>query len=166
MDLQNDQVPAGWVREGNFIVPWWQSRTGVLVKWIILLVLVVVFTLYVFGGYFHAKHRLKKGLPPLAYHRCLVARRQPPPPPPPPGGDYHNAWPQQGYYGPYQPPPNGYPMNNMGAPPVYDPSRPPTYMGGPPPDGGSKVDPSQWRNEPTRRAPEENAAPDYQPRPS
>ncbi|RDA89126.1 hypothetical protein CP532_2276 [Ophiocordyceps camponoti-leonardi (nom. inval.)] len=162
MDLQNDQIPVGWVRDGDFIVPWWQSRTGVIVKWVVFLVLVLIFTLYIVGGYLHARHRIRKGLPPLAYHRCLVARRQPPPP-----GDYHNAWPpNQGPYYNYQyPPPNGYPMNNMAAPPVYDPNRPPTYMGGPPPDGGSKVDPSQWRNEPTRRAPEENAAPDYQPRP-
>ncbi|KAF4589479.1 ubiquitin-protein ligase Sel1/Ubx2 [Ophiocordyceps camponoti-floridani] len=159
MDLENDQIPAGWVREGDFLVPWWQSRTGVIIKWVVFLVIVLLFTLYVLGGYLHARYRIKKGLPPLAYHRCLVARRMQPPP----MAGHHNGWPQQGYYGP--PPPNGFAMNNMGAPPVYDPTRPPTYMGAPPPDGGSKVDPSQWRNEPTRREPEPNGAPDYQARP-
>jgi len=39
-----------------------------------------------------------------------------------------------------------YPM----PPPIYDPNAPPppTYQ---PPEGASKVDPSQWRTEPTRR---------------
>jgi hypothetical protein len=46
-------------------------------------------------------------------------------------------------------------------PPVYDPNSapPPKYQ---PPQGGSKVDPSQWRAEPTRRPTEAGEpAPDY-----
>lgn len=54
-------------------------------------------------------------------------------------------------------------MNDMNAPPVYDPNRAPVYMN-PPPEGGSKVDPSQWRNEPTTRAPDAYPPPDYHPR--
>ncbi|KAM4058432.1 chitin synthesis regulation, resistance to congo red domain-containing protein [Hirsutella rhossiliensis] len=147
----DDDVPFGWVREGNFIVPWWHSRTGIIVKWVIFLVLFALIMGYIVGGYLHARARLRKGLPPLAYHRCLVGRRARQP------AQYQNGWPQANY-GYYQP--NAYPMNDMNAPPVYDPNRPPVYMA-PPPDGGSKVDPSQWRNEPTARAPEANPAPDY-----
>ena len=46
-------------------------------------------------------------------------------------------------------------------PPVYDPNSamPPTYQ---PPAGATKVDPTQWRSEPTRRPAESGeAAPDY-----
>lgn len=74
---------------------------------------------------------------------------------------YQSTWPPQtashGYYAP-----NAYPMHDMQAPPAYDPNRPPGYMATPL-DGGSKVDPSQWRDEPTTHAPEANAAPGYQP---
>lgn len=47
-------------------------------------------------------------------------------------------------------------------PPVYDPNSamPPTYQ---PPAGASKVDPSQWRAEPTRRPQETGeASPAYE----
>jgi hypothetical protein len=47
-------------------------------------------------------------------------------------------------------------------PPMYDPNTPapPTYT---PPAGGTKVDPSQWRPEPTRRpADSSDPAPDYE----
>ncbi|PSS08737.1 hypothetical protein M430DRAFT_37498 [Amorphotheca resinae ATCC 22711] len=46
-------------------------------------------------------------------------------------------------------------------PPVYDPSAPmpPVYQ---PPEGATKVDPSQWRSEPTRRPAEEDPAPSYE----
>ncbi|KJZ77452.1 hypothetical protein HIM_03176 [Hirsutella minnesotensis 3608] len=142
-----DDLPFGWVREGNHVVPWWATRTGIIVKWVITLVFFVVIMGYFVGGYLHARRRLRKGLQPLAYHRCLVARRMQPP-------QYQTGWPQAGYGGYYQP--NAYPMNNTNAPPVYDPNRPPVYMA-PPADGGSKVDPSQWTN----RAPEENPAPGY-----
>ncbi|GJN70455.1 hypothetical protein PLICBS_004513 [Purpureocillium lilacinum] len=113
---------------------------------------------YILGGYWHAKRRLRKGLQPLAYHRCLVSRRAYQPP------QYQASWPQQGGGGGGYYQPDAYHMGNM-APPVYDPNRPPMYPGQPagPPEGGSKVDPSQWRTEPTRRAPESNPAPDYAP---
>jgi len=52
---------------------------------------------------------------------------------------YYNSYPDRGQYG----------MHPM-PPPVYDPNAPPppTYQ---PPAGGTKIDPSQWRAEPTRR---------------
>ena len=63
---------------------------------------------------------------------------------------YYNSYPQGGAYG----------MHPM-PPPMYDPNAPmpPTYQ---PPAGASKVDPSQWRSEPTRRpADGGEPAPDY-----
>lgn len=47
-------------------------------------------------------------------------------------------------------------------PPMYDPNAPmpPTYQ---PPEGATKVDPSQWRSEPTRRPQESGeASPAYE----
>jgi hypothetical protein len=48
------------------------------------------------------------------------------------------------------------------APPVYDPNSapPPTYA---PPQGATKIDPSQWRSEPTRRPADDYAAPEGPP---
>lgn len=142
-----DDLPFGWVREGDFIVPWLNSRMGVIVKLTIVLVLFVVIIGYCIGGYMHARARIRKGLPPLAYHRCLVGgRRQQPQP--------QTNWPPaDGYYQP-----NGYAMHPMhaAAAPVYDPSRPPVYSS--PPDGAAKVD---LASQPTSRAPEANPAPDY-----
>lgn len=61
------------------------------------------------------------------------------------GGWYRppNQNPQDGYN-------MNYNMNYMPPPPTYDANRPPEYQQGPPP-GATKVDPSQWRNEPTNR---------------
>ncbi|PNY28597.1 Uncharacterized protein TCAP_01487 [Tolypocladium capitatum] len=151
LNTRDEVIPDGWVRDGDWIVPWWHSKasTGVIVRWAIFLAIFVLIMGYIIGGYYHAQSRLRKGLPPLAYHRCLVGRRARQP-------QHQNDWPQD-TYGYYQP--NAYQMNNMPPPPVYDPSRPPVYSS--PPDGGSKVDPSQWRSEPTRRPAEENPAPAY-----
>lgn len=52
-------------------------------------------------------------------------------------------------------------MHAMPPPPVYDPTRPPVYEG---PDGASKVDPSQRRDEPTNR-PADQQADEYAPPP-
>ncbi|KAF7546236.1 hypothetical protein G7Z17_g8587 [Cylindrodendrum hubeiense] len=113
-------------------IPWWYSETGVIVKWTVFITLTVLFMVWVIGGYMHAKSRLKKGLPLLAYHRCLVSRRVRA------QHDPSYQYPQPAYY----PPPNGYQMYNM-PPPVYDPSRPPVYE---PPAGGTKIDPMQARH--------------------
>lgn len=47
-------------------------------------------------------------------------------------------------------------MNYMAPPPVYDGQRPPEYAA--PPEGATKIDPSQWRAEPTRRPQESSSA--------
>ncbi|KAM0556673.1 hypothetical protein ACHAPJ_005731 [Fusarium lateritium] len=131
-----------WSDDDGDDVYWWYSREGYIVKWTILAVLVLIFTLWIVGGYWHAKKRIQKGQRPLAYHRCFVSRRMMAQVDPryayPPNGYY--AYPQQDGYGNYAPP-GGYPMHNMPPPPVYDPSRPPMYEG--PPDGGPKIDPAQ-----------------------
>lgn len=64
---------------------------------------------------------------------------------------YYNEYPQGAQYG----------MHSM-PPPMYDPNSqmPPTYQ---PPMGGSKVDPSQWRTQPTRRPAEgSDSSPEYE----
>lgn len=50
----------------------WDSDKGVIIKWSILISIFLFFTLWFVGGYIHAKSRLRKGLPLLAYHRWLV----------------------------------------------------------------------------------------------
>ncbi|KAF1959155.1 hypothetical protein CC80DRAFT_322048 [Byssothecium circinans] len=51
----------------------WYSEAGVIVKWAVLAAFFFFFTAWFLGGYIHAKHRLKKGKPLLAYHRWLVS---------------------------------------------------------------------------------------------
>ncbi|KAG8409001.1 ERAD-associated protein [Metarhizium acridum] len=59
---------------GDYIyVPWWHTKTGIIVRWVIFLVIFVLIMGYLIGGYYHAKARIRKGLEPLAYHRCLVS---------------------------------------------------------------------------------------------
>ncbi|KAK3336454.1 hypothetical protein B0T19DRAFT_39310 [Cercophora scortea] len=156
----------GYIDEDSCDVPFWYTRTGVIVKWSLFLGLTVIFGLYLLLGYMHAKKRMQKGLPPLRYHRvCLpfdfpatdpdstdrpqwlvtraeLARVDP---------RYQNP---QAEFQSYQPNNQYYGMQTMPPPPVYDPSsaRPPMYEG-PPPEGSTKADPSQptWRAEPTRR---------------
>ncbi|KAM5355498.1 hypothetical protein ACJ41O_002144 [Fusarium nematophilum] len=131
-----------WVDDDDDVTTWWYSDTGYIVKWTILAVIVLLFTVWIVAGYWHAKRRIQKGLRPLAYHRCFVSRRMMA------RVDPRYAYPPQPYYAQYPPPqdgyqygqPGGYPMYSM-PPPVYDPSRPPVYEG--PPEGGSKIDPAQ-----------------------
>ncbi|CAM1504086.1 Fc.00g016770.m01.CDS01 [Cosmosporella sp. VM-42] len=145
-----DDLPFGYVEDDGYAVPWWYSSTGVIVKWTIFILIVVLFFGWIIGGYLHAKSRLKKGLMPLRYHRCLVSRRQLAQVDP----SYAYPRPQYSNYPNNQP--NGYPMHNM-PPPIYDPSRPPMYEG--PPEGGSKVDPAQSRMDPSRPIEEHYAPP-------
>ncbi|KAK6210751.1 hypothetical protein LQW54_005956 [Pestalotiopsis sp. IQ-011] len=120
-------------------VPFWWTRTGIIVKWSIFLAIVVGFMLWLVLGYMHAKRRINKGLKPLGYHRCLLGR-----------AELARVDPAYGYphatYTNYAPPGAGYYGMQPMPPPVYDPNRPPQYPGGPappPPMGGSKVDPEQ-----------------------
>lgn len=45
------------------------AQTGVIVRWVVFLVAFVAIMAFVLGGYYHAKSRIRRGLPPLAYHR-------------------------------------------------------------------------------------------------
>ncbi|KAL3958863.1 hypothetical protein ACCO45_007025 [Purpureocillium lilacinum] len=135
-----DDLPPGWVRDGDWVVPWWHSREGIIVKWVIFLVIFLLIMGYILGGYWHAKRGCER-----ASSRWRTT----------------DAWSVDGRINLHT---RRLPHGQHGTP-VYDPNRPPMYPGQPagPPEGGSKVDPSQWRTEPTRRAPESNPAPDYAP---
>jgi hypothetical protein len=128
-----------------------------IVKYSILAGFFLFTTALLVGSYMHARMRMKKNLDPLSYHRWMVAGRV-----------YTGERP---YYGGNAPYPQGtYGMHNMPPPPVYDPNRPPIYENSAPPPGpppaGTKVDPSQWRGEPTRRpAGGADGPPEYQPPP-
>ncbi|KAL1835290.1 hypothetical protein VTK73DRAFT_5824 [Phialemonium thermophilum] len=106
-------------------VPFWYTRTGIIVKWSLFLGLITLFCLYLFLGYMHAKSRIRKGLPPLAYHRWLVSRAELA------RVDPRYAYPQPAGYSTYRPYPEQYGMYAMPPPPVYDPNepRPPMYDG-------------------------------------
>jgi hypothetical protein len=103
------------------------------VRYAIIALLFALILVYFIGGYYHAKRRASKGLPPLAYHRWMVNRRS------------RNNYNQQ-YYNPvpyaqpyYQSHDNSYGMQGYAPPPpAYDgyAAPPPVYQ---PPQGGSKV---------------------------
>ena len=57
----------------SFLTCQLSSQTGVIVKWSLFLGLLVFITLYLLIGYTHAKKRIRKGLPPLAYHRVSAS---------------------------------------------------------------------------------------------
>ncbi|PKS09950.1 hypothetical protein jhhlp_004573 [Lomentospora prolificans] len=121
-----DNLPDGWVIDDDGVArPWWYSREGYIVKWSIFFGLFFLIGLYLLVGYLHAKARVRKGRPPLYYHRWFVSRAERA------SVDPHYAYPQAGYY-PYQPPPPQYQMYPVAPPPVYEP-----------PAGSSKADPSQ-----------------------
>ncbi|KAA6415649.1 MAG: hypothetical protein FRX48_00365 [Lasallia pustulata] len=127
---RRDSVDDGW---------WWYSDTAVAVKWAILSAIFLLFLAWFVGGYYHAKRRMRRGLPPLAYHRWLVPRAQRA------RFQNHFAQPQNDFsfyhvqngngngegYGMQAFPPPAYNLNH---------EAPPTYQ---PPMGGSKVNPSQ-----------------------
>nr|OQO04088.1 hypothetical protein B0A51_18464 [Rachicladosporium sp. CCFEE 5018] len=115
---------------------WWWSPAGMAVRYAIITLIFALLVGYFLGGYLHAKRRVSKGLPPLAYHRWMVNRRtsryaapsqqwysQP----------YYQNGGNQGYnagsYGMqgFAPPPPAY-EGHVAPPPVYQP-----------PQGGSKV---------------------------
>ncbi|KAK6332801.1 hypothetical protein TWF696_002824 [Orbilia brochopaga] len=102
---------------------WWYSDTAIIVKWTIGAVIFAVIIAYFAGGYIHARNRLSRGLPPLAYHRWMVRHQMAPEAYT--GNAYGNG--SRGYanYGgyaePYQPPPPVYNPHN-GPPPEYYPS--------------------------------------------
>ncbi|KAK0729275.1 hypothetical protein B0T21DRAFT_292176 [Apiosordaria backusii] len=130
----------GFIDEDSCYVPFWNTKTGVIVKWSLFLGIILFFGLYLLIGYIHARKRVQKGLPPLAYHRFLVNRatlaqvdpryRYPQSNFSPYHGGYSNSGGGDGY--------QYYNMQGMPPPPVYDPNapRPPVYE---PPAGATKV---------------------------
>jgi len=108
---------------------WWFSPTAVIVKWSILGAIVLFFLVWFVGGHFHAKRRIKKGLPPLRYHAFLVPDRYRPQRPMPQNHAYF-----------YRMENNGYTMEAM--PPTYGQSGPlpPTYQGD---NKTPQIDPNQ-----------------------
>ncbi|KAJ9132982.1 hypothetical protein NKR23_g11064 [Pleurostoma richardsiae] len=151
--IQRDDVPYGFVEENGRLVPFWYSRTGVIVKWSVFLGLFTIIGLYLLIGYTHAKRRMRKGLPPLAYHRWLVSKAELA------RVDPRYAYPQPAGYSNYRPDYYGMqPQPFAAPPPVYDPNapRPPIYDG---PEGATKVAPSQYGNQPTYRPADQDQAP-------
>ncbi|KAJ4287329.1 hypothetical protein N0V90_012727 [Kalmusia sp. IMI 367209] len=116
----------------------WYSDTGIIIKWVILASFFLFFMAWFLGGYLHAKARLRKGKPLLAYHRWLVSyqerkrygqTRQ---------NQYeyytHQPYAQQQAYGPR--PDGTWPE----PPPMYNNDAPPGYV---PPPGATKMNPNQ-----------------------
>ena len=44
-------------------------QTAFIIKWVITALILLALALFFIGGYLHAQRRMKKGLPPLRYHR-------------------------------------------------------------------------------------------------
>ncbi|KAI0474043.1 hypothetical protein GGR56DRAFT_650088 [Xylariaceae sp. FL0804] len=125
----------------------WDTRTGVIVKYSVFLGILLILGLWLTLGRIHAKRRMAAGRKPMSYHAWLLSRQERA------RVDPAFAWPQAQYapYAPARGPGGGgpgygsYGMQPM-PPPVYDPSRPPVYEGPPGAGGdhgGSKVDPAQ-----------------------
>ncbi|EJP70638.1 uncharacterized protein BBA_00268 [Beauveria bassiana ARSEF 2860] len=147
--------------DDDYYYGFWYTKTGYAVRWSLFGIIVLIALLWVVGGYFHAKHRMKKGLPLKSYHSVYDHACSNP------AGTVRTtnmARPRMAGYN------NGYNMNAMPPPPIYDANnRPPEYQQRPPP-GASKVDPSQWSGQPTNRPAESSMAgagpvPEYTPPP-
>ncbi|KAF2088114.1 hypothetical protein K490DRAFT_64788 [Saccharata proteae CBS 121410] len=127
----------------------WYTPKGYTVKYAIFGSILFLFFLWFVLGSIHARKRMQKGLPPLAYHRWLVSRSMRARFQAPPQNHFTFYQNPNGY--PYPPPqPNAYyPMSpyTEAPPPVYNGNDvPPTYQPpahGPPP-GASKVAPQQY----------------------
>ncbi|PTB40574.1 uncharacterized protein TrAFT101_005754 [Trichoderma asperellum] len=145
LKARDDDVPFGFVREDNEIIPWRYSKQAFIVKWSIMAGVVVLILLFLLTSWLHLRSRVKKGLPPLRYHRFLVRT-----PRQPAAAQQTNGWVPQ-----TNNPMGGYYMGTTAPPPVYDPAKFPMYSGHTDPE---KVD---YAREPTRREAEANPAPDY-----
>ncbi|KAM0455205.1 hypothetical protein ACHAO4_004081 [Trichoderma viride] len=144
LKVRDSDVPFGFVREDNEIIPWRYSKQAFIVKWSIMGGIIVLILSFLLGSWLHLRSRTKKGLPPLRYHRFLVRT-----PRQPPAGQQAQGWvpqtnnPMGGYYMATAPPP------------VYDPAKFPMYS------GHTDVEKVDYAREPTRRPAEANPAPDY-----
>ncbi|KAI9828647.1 MAG: hypothetical protein M1832_001750 [Thelocarpon impressellum] len=122
-----------YINDGNAY--WWDTSTAIFVKWAVLAAIFIAFVAFFVFASIHAQRRMKKGLPPLPYHRWLTSRHQRS------RFEPQMAPPHQAQHGFYQPQGDGYNMHPV-PPPAYNPNlaAPPTYQ---PPTGASKAAPSQ-----------------------
>ncbi|KAH6619712.1 hypothetical protein B0J18DRAFT_252294 [Chaetomium sp. MPI-SDFR-AT-0129] len=146
----------GFIDENSCYVPFWSTRTGIIVKWSLFLGIIVFLSLYLLLGYMHAQKRLKKGLLPLRYHRFLVSRAQLAQVDP-------RYRPQPSNMYPYTPEQHYYNMHAM-PPPMYDPTapRPPMYE---PPAGATKAGPHQQAPDAPQAQHQSGQGSDYAPPP-
>lgn len=49
-----------------------ELQTAYAIKWAVIVAILVAVFIYFIGGYMHARRRMSKGLPPLAYHRVRI----------------------------------------------------------------------------------------------
>jgi len=150
-----DNNDDGFIDDGgDRVTSFWWTNTGEIVRWSVFFGIFFLIIVYITFGHWHAKRRIMKGLPPLRYHRWLLSRQQ--------RARYDPSFRQPVVYYNSYPQGAGYVMEPVPPPPVYDSNSPPppTYQ---PPAGGSKIDPSQWRAQPTRRPAEAGEpSPDYE----
>lgn len=111
----------------------WYSTTGEIIKWSILAAIFLFFMAWFLGGYVHAKQRMRKGLPLLAYHRWLIPYRE---------RQRYGQTPQNHFtfYATQQQPYRANDGTYFEPPPVYNHDAPPSYM---PPPGATKLNPQQ-----------------------
>ncbi|KAF2013406.1 hypothetical protein BU24DRAFT_236978 [Aaosphaeria arxii CBS 175.79] len=117
----------------------WYTDKGIIIKWVIFACFFGFFMLWFVGGYIHAKRRIKKGLPLLAYHRWLVPRRHYNPQP-----QNHFTFYSPQHQHPYGPPPQQRPDGTWPQPPpTYAHDAPPSYYAPPGgnPNGAAKMYP-------------------------
>ncbi|KAK8122070.1 hypothetical protein PG984_010740 [Apiospora sp. TS-2023a] len=117
----NDDLPPGWVRlSDGRVIPFWHTKTGIIIRWSIFAGLLFITLMWIFVGRWHARKRVAKGLAPMAYHRWLIPRTELA------KTDPRYQYPDNVQYMQYPPPPPGaYGMQPM----------PPQYQAGPMPPG-------------------------------
>ncbi|MCJ1373088.1 hypothetical protein MMC20_004315 [Loxospora ochrophaea] len=107
------------------------SQKSLIIRYSVFGGIVLIFVLVILGGYFHARRRMKKGLPPWRAHKVFL-----------PSSQRHQGGPQNqfSYYqtrGDYN---QEYGMQSLELPAYNSDNVPPTYQ---PPDGASKIYPTQ-----------------------
>ncbi|KAK7985281.1 hypothetical protein PG988_002903 [Apiospora saccharicola] len=144
----DDDLPPGWVRlSDGRVIPFWHTKTGIIIRWSIFAGLLFITLMWIFVGRWHARKRVAKGLAPMAYHRWLIPRTELA------KTDPRYQYPDNVQYMQYPPPPPGaYGMQPM----------PPQYQAGPMPPSYGKNDTVQGV---TNRPGEEYAAPPGPPPP-
>ncbi|KAK7751185.1 hypothetical protein SLS62_006869 [Diatrype stigma] len=149
----DDGLPPGYYldEDGRYRY-FWDTRTGIIIKWSLFLAFVLFITVWMVLGRRHALRRVRAGRKPAPGTGWLLSRQERGLVDP----RYAAPWPGQAVYVQYHPggpqapagsgPGGWYNMQNMPPPPpVYDANRPPMYDGGDSnsPAGATKVDPDQ-----------------------